>query len=230
METFPNNRMQQFPAQQPQMMFANTPPEDEQSSFDFFGILNRRKWIVFLALCIGLGLGTLVHYQSTPIYESVADIRIQPKHPLAMKVTNTELMVPNMEQYVSTRHDRIIAKQVTVESCFEKSVGLYSLPSFEEMGREDTIKFVLENLSVEPDKEDEFNYTIKFQTYNALDARTVLANIVLTYQQMLQERYKTESDGFVTLLREVKKQFEDDYKDVLARIATNSEKKRFSNH
>lgn len=217
METFPNNRMNQYPAQQPPVVFANS-QEEQQSSFDFFGILNRRKWIVFLGLCTGLGLGTLVHYQSPPIYESTADIRIEPKNPMVMQMTQTNPLVPDVESILPTRHDRIIPKQVTVESCFEKTDGLYALSSFEDMTREDTIEHVLENLTVVPDKEDNYNYTVSFRTYSMRDSKTVLSNLVLAYHDMLKDRYKSETDKVGALLEEVKRQFENNYRDVLDRI------------
>lgn len=216
--------MPQFPAQPQQMVFQNSPQEEESSGFDFLGVLNRRKWIVFLGLCTGLGLGTLVHYQSAPIYESVADIRIEPRNPMVMKMTNTDLMLPDMEKIMPTRHDRIIPKEVTIATCFNEEVGLYSLESFDEMGRDETVDYVLDNLIVEMDKEDSYNYTIKFRTTNPLDSQTVLSNIVYTYQDMLEKRYKNESERFVKLLREVKTQFQGEYITVKDKIAKNSAK------
>lgn len=215
METLSPNPMNQLPGVGPQVVFANS-QEEQKSAFDFWGILNRRKWIVFLGLCTGLGLGTLVHYQTPPVYRSEAQVRIEPKSRPAMRVTQTELMVPDVET-VPTRHDRIIPKPVTIQSCFDSN-NLYRLGSFEDMSREDTIKYVLENLEVEPDKEDAFNYKLEFHTYDPADAQVVLANIVATYQKSLEERYRKESDQFVDLLRDVRTQFAQDYQDVLRRM------------
>ena len=36
-------------------------PGEEAEAFDFFGVLNRRKWLVFLGLVTGMGLGGLYH-------------------------------------------------------------------------------------------------------------------------------------------------------------------------
>ena len=43
--------------------------DNEESAFDFWGVLNRRKWLVFLGLITGLALGALVYAKSETIYE-----------------------------------------------------------------------------------------------------------------------------------------------------------------
>ena len=73
METLSTNHANQplgHPGSGPTQFVFNSTSEEEQGGFDFWGILGRRKWIVFLGLIAGMGLGTLVHYQSAPIYES----------------------------------------------------------------------------------------------------------------------------------------------------------------
>ena len=65
------------PMGMPQMMM---PQDDEESAFDFWGVLNRRKWLVFLGLVSGLALGALVYAKSETIYESVAAVKIEPRN------------------------------------------------------------------------------------------------------------------------------------------------------
>ena len=139
-----------------QFVFQNQ-SEEEQSGFDFWGILGRRKWIVFLGMITGMGLGTLVHYQTPPIYESTAQVRIEPKDKMVMHLSNSELMLPTVNE--GARHDKIIASQLTVRACFEAN-DLYQLPSFEDMNEDDVIIYVLNNLEVAPDKEDPLVYNL----------------------------------------------------------------------
>ena len=50
--------------------------QEEESAFDFWGVLNRRKWLVFLGLVSGIAIGALVYAKSETIYESVAAVHI----------------------------------------------------------------------------------------------------------------------------------------------------------
>ena len=123
---------------QTQFVFQNQ-AEDEQAGFDFWGILGRRKWIVFLGMISGIGLGTFVHYQSAPIYRSEAMVRIEPKDPMVMRVSSSELMLPSVNE--RTRHDKIIATQFTVRACFEAN-DLYGLSSFVDMSEDDALSLI----------------------------------------------------------------------------------------
>ena len=176
METLSTNHANQplgHPGSGPTQFVFNSTSEEEQGGFDFWGILGRRKWIVFLGLIAGMGLGTLVHYQSAPIYESEAKVRIEPKDPLVMPFGKGDVMLPSTAEMI-TRHDKIIPTQLTIRGCFEEN-DLYQLASFEDMSEEDVIKYVLENLVVMPDKEDPMVYKLNFKTYEPTEARVVLS-------------------------------------------------------
>ena len=47
----------------------------EDIGFDFWGVLNRRKWLIFLGLVTGVALGYLYDIQTEKIYQSEAVIR-----------------------------------------------------------------------------------------------------------------------------------------------------------
>ena len=72
METIPH---QTAPNSPPPFIFA--PPQDkDESNFDFWGILSRRKWLVFLGIITGMALGALYHAQADTIYKSEAAVKI----------------------------------------------------------------------------------------------------------------------------------------------------------
>ena len=80
-----NNQVGQYQNQNPMGAQMGMPPviiaqDNEEAAFDFWGVLNRRKWLVFLGLITGLALGALVYAKSQTIYESVAAVNIEPKN------------------------------------------------------------------------------------------------------------------------------------------------------
>ncbi len=192
--------------------------ERPEESFDFWGILNRRKWLVFLGLVVGMGLGGLYHAKTDVIYESKATIKIEPKNPLVMQFTNSDAMLPNAGLMFANRHDRRIATDNNlILKCLETN-NLYNLESFDEMAREEVVPFVRENLEVIPDKEEPFIYELTYKATDAYDAKTILNNIIATYQNELETMYRDESEEFITLLKEVKNQFQNSYLELESEV------------
>ena len=78
-----------------------------ESKFDFWGVLNRRKWIVFLGMLTGIGIGFLYHLYTPVVYQSEAVIRISPKSPNYIRLSrlSSEAVAPDIEQILPTRHD-----------------------------------------------------------------------------------------------------------------------------
>ena len=68
----PNGNMNPAP-------FMLAPQETEDLGFDFWGVLRRRKWLVFLGLLAGLIVGGIYDSQAQKIYESKATVTIQPR-------------------------------------------------------------------------------------------------------------------------------------------------------
>ena len=86
----------------------------QEAKFDFWGVLNRRKWIVFLGLMTGIAIGIWYYYWTAPTYQSAAIIRIEPKDPNYMRLSriSDEAMMPNAAQILPTRHDKIINSEL----------------------------------------------------------------------------------------------------------------------
>ncbi len=200
MDTLPNQSGVQAPA----FILANS---EEESSFDFWGVLSRRKWLVFLGLVTGIALGGLYHAQCETIYESRAKVKIEPKNPAAFRMTNTELMNPSMEMFTS-RHDRLMGQYNIVNLCL---ADLMDLPSFEDIPEDDVVKEVMSNLEITPDKEEPVLYELVYRCGKPEDAQTVLNNLISTYQDELDDQYKSESDKYVNLLKQVQREFTTNY-------------------
>ena len=194
-------------------------PGEEGEAFDFFGVLNRRKWLVFLGLVTGMGLGGLYHANSPLVYESTANIRIEPKAPRIFNVSGSEAMLPSSEDDILTRHDRMIGQDFLVRLCLEKN-GLNNLPSFQDVADDEVVLEVMENLEILPDREDPFIYMLSYRCSKPDDARTLLNNLIETYRNWLDQNHKNESDEFVHLLKEVRNQFQDRYSHQREAVAT----------
>jgi len=191
-----------------------------QNRFDFWGILDRRKWIVFLGLITGIGLGVLYYYQTPILYKSTAKIRIAPRNPITIqlhRLGGPGGILPNTEDIMPLRHDKIIAEDVTIRTCLEgekQDGALYKLPSFEGREKEAIIKLVKEHLTVLPDKEDPYNYELSYISTNMNDAPTIVNNIVKTYRHDLETLYKDETANSIGHLKQIADETAKDLEEV----------------
>ncbi|MDG1873848.1 MAG: hypothetical protein P8J27_08045, partial [Mariniblastus sp.] len=108
METLPHQPNQPTPTP---LVFSMQGENQEESSFDFWGILNRRKWLVFLGLVTGMALGALYHAQCETIYASSARVKIEPKDPLYIAMSNSPgSYMGQTASDLGVRHDQFIVQ------------------------------------------------------------------------------------------------------------------------
>lgn len=188
----------------------------EDIGFDFWGVLNRRKWLIFLGLVTGVALGYLYDIQTEKIYQSEAVIRIEPRNPMAFPISRSEAMLPETDNF-ARRHDRIINQEITVHNCLINN-NLFVLDSLSDLPEDEAIAEVLANLEIEPEREDPYNFKLAFRSTDGNDSQTILNNLIETYRIELEEEYNDKSDQYVTLLKDVKHQFDTSYKNVVEQI------------
>ena len=178
METLP------APAHQ-QQAFHGLPGEvaSNQPAFDVWGLLNRRKWIVFLGLLTGLGLGYLYHTQAAPLYESNAMVLIEPKNPISL-VDAKNSVYPGMETYTHG-HNKIISSASFVEKTFEKNETLTKCQSFAGIPLNENVETVVKALEAEQDREEPNIYHLSFRCGDEIDTRRVLQSVISTYRDTL---------------------------------------------
>jgi succinoglycan biosynthesis transport protein ExoP len=186
--------------------------EESESSFDFWGVLNRRKWLVFLGLVSGMGLGALYDAQCDTIYESVAKIKIEPKDPLFIPMAQGG-MIQGASNDAMIRHDQLIGQYNIVNQCLNK-YELMGSRSFENLPESKIIPTVLSNLEVEQNREEAILYELTYRSTDADDAQIILNNMIATYEENLEEHYKTKTREVTTLLRSLEKKFETEYKQL----------------
>ena len=145
------------------------PPEgEEESGFDFWGVLNRRKWLVFLGLVCGMGLGTLFYAKSHVVYESVAYVKIEPKDRFVPINNGSNGLFPEYDEGV--RHDRFMSQENIINKMFDDRPRLEGLRSFDDYpSREDKIEYIQENLRIGQDKEEPTLYQVSYQNSLAKD-------------------------------------------------------------
>lgn len=194
-----SNQLSSQPA--PPMM--GMPDFPTESKFDFWGILNRRKWIVFLGLLSGLLLGTLYQYKTPSRYQSVAKFSIQPKDQAFLRYSQygVNQALPSAAEILPTRHDKYLVQPELIKHACE-TYQLYTKSSFASMSRDDTVKTIIKNLEALPEKEDPFLFTVYFRAASAADATSVLNNITETYRQTLEKKYAHETTSTIDKYKE----------------------------
>ncbi|MFK7768699.1 MAG: polysaccharide biosynthesis tyrosine autokinase [Mariniblastus sp.] len=200
MDTHPHN------APQPYMVAQQAAPEE--SGFDFWGVLNRRKWLVFLGLLTGMLLGGLYHAQCDTIYKSEAKVRIEPKDPFIFSLNGGSQrngLMPTAAD-LNIRHDQLIGEFNIVKKCLNEN-DLLTLKSFESLPNDEIIPEVRSNLEVTQNKEEPILYDLVFYGPEPDDARVILDLLIATYQENLMTTYNDDTQQVEMLLKTVYDQF-----------------------
>ena len=200
MDTHPQNGAQPYLLGTP-----GQPPEE--SGFDFWGVLNRRKWLVFLGLLTGMLLGGLYHAQCDTIYKSEAKVRIEPKDPFLFNMhgSSNKGMMPTAAD-LNIRHDQLIGEFNIVKKCLNGN-DLMTLKSFENLSEDKIIPEVRGNLEITQNKEEQILYDLVFYGPEPDDAQLILNNLIATYQKDLMEHYNDDTGQVETLLQTVHDKF-----------------------
>ncbi len=205
------------PGQPAPYIFAAPGEQQPDSSFDFWGVLNRRKWLVFLGLVSGMALGALYDAQCETIYESVARVKIEPKDPLYIPMSPHDRSIMPGATDMMVRHDQLIGQPNIVARCLNEN-KLNNLRSFEGIGQSDVVDEVRNNLLVEQNREEPILYELTFKSKDPEDAQMILSNLIATYESNLEDQYKTKTTKVTTLLRELEKKFDDEYTSLQKRL------------
>ena len=181
---------------QPTPFLLANPETEEAPSFDFWGVLNRRKWLVFLGLVCGLALATLVYAKSTDVYESIAFVKIEPKQRFT-PVGNGKGMFPEHDPE-GVRHDRFMNQENIINKMFDENPSLEGLECFFPYpSREDKIEYIVENLDIGQDAEEPTLYQVSYQNSHAAEAPAILNALIETYKLNLVEQYADEKSEIV---------------------------------
>ena len=208
MDPYSNPNMGQQPA--PFMMTAPPLDGEEESGFDFWGVLNRRKWLVFLGLVCGMGLATLFYAKSAVIYESTAFVKIEPKDRFVPISSGNKGLFPEYDEGV--RHDRFMSQENIINKMFDDRPRLEGLRSFDDYpSRDDKISYIQENLQIGQDKEEPTLYQVTYQNSLAKDSPAILNALIDTYKQNLVDQYSDQKSEIVDNLRKFDEEYNKRY-------------------
>ena len=180
--------------------------ESEKNKFDFWGLLNRRKWLIFLGILTGCGIGLVYHFNTPPTYESKASILIEPKNPYMSPLSRTDMgPIPGAATFMTTRHDKIIASKDFVGTVLRKRFGdnesstrLLDRPSFANLTEEEAINSVLSDLEIEPDRDEPNVFNLRLKAKDPNDSREIINSICREYQRKIEDRYQKTTSAITS--------------------------------
>lgn len=199
------------PGQNPtQFVFA--PPEQDEPSFDFWGVLGRRKWLIFLGLIVGLAAGGFYNSQAPVIYKSRARVRIEPKEPLVFEGLSGQDSSYTSSTNFEIRHDQLIGEFNIVEACLrDKGLeNIESLVALESM--DEKVDKVQGGLTITQNREEQILYEIEYISESPDDSREILNALVETYERVLEDQYLDEKKDVKELLARMTIEFSEEYK------------------
>ncbi len=204
------------PGQPAPYIFASQGEQPPETSFDFWGVLNRRKWLVFLGLVAGMALGALYNAQCEIVYQSVARIKIEPKDPLYIPMSiHDRSIMPGVSETI--RHDQLIGQPNIVDQCLKQN-DLLGLSSFESLPEKKIVSEVIGNLMVEQNREEPILYELTLKSSDPEDSQMILNNLIATYEANLEEQYKTSTSQVTTLLHDLERKFDEEYQTLNKRL------------
>ena len=181
--------------------FMLAPQESEDVGFDFWGVLRRRKWLVFLGLLAGLVIGGIYNSQAQKIYESKATVTIQPREKIIWKLGQGGDPYDDLAKF-DLRHDQLISENNILFKCLTEH-GLSDLETLRDLPQEQQFKEIRENLVVIQNREERIKYELEYTSVNPRDAQTILATIVSTYESHLNEQYQEVTADTMELLNKM---------------------------
>jgi capsular exopolysaccharide synthesis family protein len=158
----------------------------------------RRKSLVLLGAVVGLVLGALVYAQRPPVYQSSAQVLVVKKRSDSLPVAGGDpRSLQFYEDYAST-HMVLIRSPLVVQKAVRKR-NLASLKSFE--GHGDPTGIILAGLSASRDTPKDTTaapnniINLSYKGGDSGDAGTVLAAVIDSYRDFLDETYRNVSDN-----------------------------------
>ena len=201
----PNGNMNPAP-------FIMGPQEPEETGFDFWGVLRRRKWLVFLGLLAGLAVGGIYNSQAQKVYESKATVTIQPRERILYDPDGQGDPYGDARSF-DYRHDQLIGEDNILTKCLIK-YNLKDLETLRDFPPTEQIKEIQQSLIILQNRDEPTKYELEYRSLNPRDAQTVLATVVSTYEKHLDELYQGNSADTMELLTKMADGFDKDVRRV----------------
>ncbi len=183
-------------AETPQLALIDAPPPAR----NLLRIFWRRKALIAAGTAVGLVLAVLAYSQYTPIYQSTAQVLVVKKSNGAMQLQGGDSRVTVIEDYVATQ--LILIKSPFIIERAVKKRDLQNLRSFQ--GRGDPVEIIRSGLGADREKDGSGSQNniinLSYKGTVAEDCPAVLKAVIGSYQDFLDEKYKSTSNDTVDLI------------------------------
>ncbi|QDU64457.1 Tyrosine-protein kinase YwqD [Planctomycetes bacterium Pan216] len=171
-------------------------------------IVWERRWTFLVGPVVFLALATLYYVQATPRFESEAKVLVINKKPTLM-TDRAGLPVSHFEDYVET-HQVLIESPLIVERAIRTNPEILQLESAKPSSEdEDAVDVIIEEIDVKrttgrlsssPDNVLEVSFSGKLPE----ESRLILAAVIDSYRDFLDETYKNITDETATLMTQAR--------------------------
>jgi capsular exopolysaccharide synthesis family protein len=174
-----------------------------QASHNLLLALWRHRFLVLLGVIVGVVLGALMYAQRAPVYLSTAQVLVVKKRSDALPMAGGDPRLSFYEDYVST-HLVLIRSPLVVARAVKKR-NLAALHCFEGRGG-DPGGAIMQGLSAGRDASKDSNATpsniinLGFRGRDGSDTSTILAAVIDSYRDFLDETYRNVSDNTLELI------------------------------
>jgi succinoglycan biosynthesis transport protein ExoP len=161
----------------------------------------QRNPLVALGIAVGLVLAALYYAQTTPLYQSKAQVLVVKKR-LELSGVDTKNLA--MEDYVAT-HQTLLRSPIIIEKAIQKR-NLAALESVQ--GQEDLTEFLIKALTVSRNRTAGINSSnvldLAFRGKKASECVTILNAVMESYKDFLDETYRSTSEDTLKLVTEAR--------------------------
>lgn len=166
----------------------------EGKRFDFWGMVQRRKWIIFIFTVLGVGLGYFYHVNANPVYESSSIMLIEPRNHVKINISNSSGLEGTDLNVL--RHDKIIPTETIINLCLS-DYGLRENEYFEKRHHTEIVEEIIDNLEVVQSREEPFIFELTYQCDNQEVSKLVLNRLADCYEDYLSNRTVSDKEDII---------------------------------
>ena len=168
---------------------------DEAKSFDIFGLLARRGWLIILAGAIGAGVAYVNFSKQPPVYQSNCSLLI------VRQDTSEQISVRGIDNETATPHPLLVRSPVVVDAAIKK-FQLNQLPGL--VGQQNIAGQILSGLSATNANERGTMLQLTYRGGDAVACEAVLSAVVSAYKDFLGTNHDSISRLTVDLITDAK--------------------------
>ena len=173
----------------------------QPSSFDFMGLVSRRKWFLILGLLLGVFVGYVVYRYSTPTYQSFARLTVSRRGMMDSRNGGMINFEPIRKSDLETEAVKLAAPMLVYRAMTSDRLDQLSMFDHlkgkpEDVVKQEALKYILKHLSVtkgDPNYEEADVLNINFSGPIPEDCPRVIQAIVNAYSEQLQGHFKNTS-------------------------------------